>query len=488
MRPPRARPRLHPETSRSRSRPRAAGGGSPLRRLILVAAALLAPALARGAIPTYVGTGSGTIVGSTGTCTPQTTGVTWQDNDLLIVVSQSENQAISLDTANGFVEVGTQASQAGGTGGSSPATRLAVWYKIANGGGADSMPVLADSGDHTSCQLLVFRGIDTSSPFDVTASGNDGGTNDTDANVPGGTTTGADRLVVAITAPSNNANNTSNCSGETNASLANLTEIYDSTSTSGLGGGICAWTGEKASAGTVSATTATISVSTYEGSLMLALKPPSAVDVTRTITATGGNGAAGTVSVSLSTPVTVTVTATGGNGAAGTVSASGAASSTLATTGGNGEAGAVSTDTGGGAANATVTATGGSGAAGAVSASGSADSTVALLGGNGGVGVVSASGAASSAITVGGADGAAGAVSASGWATATLSSLGGDGAAGVATADVSGGVDVTVTGVGGLGGAGVLSIPASLQDQIDALKARVDTLERKIRRLIPIIP
>jgi len=47
--------------------------------------------------------------------------------DIAILVVESENQAISLSAAQGFVELGAQANKAAGAAGVDPASRLAVY-------------------------------------------------------------------------------------------------------------------------------------------------------------------------------------------------------------------------------------------------------------------------------------------------------------------------------------------------------------------------
>jgi len=94
-----------------------------LARVAIVALALAA--LPARAAVTY--RASGTFTNSTTTCTaPMPAGVV--ANDILLLVVESENQAISLTTANGFVEV-TNSPQSAGTAATDPANRIAVWFR-----------------------------------------------------------------------------------------------------------------------------------------------------------------------------------------------------------------------------------------------------------------------------------------------------------------------------------------------------------------------
>lgn len=194
-------------------------------------------------------------------------------NDVVLFVAESENEAISLGTANGYVEV-TNSPQSAGTAAANPANRLAVyWKRITNA--ADTSPVTTDSGNHTTCNAYAFSGvITTGNPWDVTAGGDDGAANDTSAAIPGATTTVDNTLVVAITGTSFNGTSSVQCGTPTNADLTSLTERFDGTNTINLGGGHCLITGVKASAGTYADTTLTLANTSFKGAISIALQPP----------------------------------------------------------------------------------------------------------------------------------------------------------------------------------------------------------------------
>ncbi|MBI3094006.1 MAG: Ig-like domain-containing protein, partial [Rhodocyclales bacterium] len=210
-------------------------------------------------------------------------------NDVCLLAVESENQAIALTTANGFVEVPTWSPQFAGTAATNPASRLALFWKRTVGG--DPAPVVGDSGDHTTGQIHCFSGVITSGdPWDTGAGGNDGGVNDTTGSIPGATTTSAETLVVLLTSNSRNFSNTANCSAWTNADLASLTERTDNTNTASQGGGHCLATGVKATAGPYTTTTVTLATTSYKGAISLALKP-----IPTTTLATGTDPAAATI-------------------------------------------------------------------------------------------------------------------------------------------------------------------------------------------------
>jgi hypothetical protein len=240
-----------------------------MKRLLLII--LFFSAFAQAAVPTYVASGAFAASTTVPTCAIPA-GV--NPFDILLLVVESENQAISLTTANGFVEV-TNSPQSAGTAATDPANRIAVYWKRAIGNGNDANPVPADSGDHTSCQVHAFRGvIGSGNPWDVIAGGNDSAANDTTAVIPGATTTVANDLVVLIQGTSNNATGTANCGAVTNADLTSITERTDNSNTAGLGGGHCLITGTKATAGAYTTSTLTMGATTFKGAMSIALQPP----------------------------------------------------------------------------------------------------------------------------------------------------------------------------------------------------------------------
>jgi regulation of enolase protein 1 (concanavalin A-like superfamily) len=220
---------------------------------------------AGGSAPTYQAAGSA--VSGTGAITP--TWPTHQSGDVALLVVESANQAISLSTAAGFVEV-TNSPQGTGTAAGTAATRLAVYWKRA-ASSAEANPTVADSGDHQIARIITFRGVVASgNPWDVTA-GNVASSASTSVSIPGATTTVANTLVAAIVARANDSSS-AQASGWTNSNLTSLTERVDGGTTSGNGGGFAVATGVKATAGAYGTTTATLSTSSVQGRMSIALK------------------------------------------------------------------------------------------------------------------------------------------------------------------------------------------------------------------------
>jgi hypothetical protein len=141
-------------------------------------------------------------------------------------------------------------------------------------------PTLASGSNHIITRIFTFRGcIATGDPWDdIQAASKDPAS--TTTTFPSVTTTVADCLIALIASHDldSQAGN-SIWSGFTNANLSDLTLRLDVSTDLGNGGGICLTTGGKASAGVTGTTTATC-VSSVNGALTIALKPPVTGDTT----------------------------------------------------------------------------------------------------------------------------------------------------------------------------------------------------------------
>jgi len=198
---------------------------------------------------------------------------THQANDIGLLVIETANQAVTLGTNAADWTAVTNSPQ--GTPGTAPAgtaTRLTVFWSRATSASMGSVGV-NDSGNHQYAQIITFRGVFASgNPWDGTPAGNVAATAATAVSIPGGTTTVANTLVVAIVA--NGADTlAAQTSGWTNASLSGLAERVDSNTDVGNGGGFGVATGVKATAGAYGATTATLATSFVQGRMSIALRP-----------------------------------------------------------------------------------------------------------------------------------------------------------------------------------------------------------------------
>lgn len=194
---------------------------------------------------------------------------THQAGDIgLLLIESTGGQAAALGTAAGFVEVpGSPVAALTGTSG----TRLTAYWCRATSSSMAS-PVVTDPGDHAYGVILTFRGcIAAGNPWDDTAT-NTKETASTSASASGLTTVGPDRYIVNIIARDNDSASAA-FSAWANATLVSVTELWDSGTAQGNGGGIGVAGGVKSAAGGVDQTTAAVT-SSVNASLTLALKPP----------------------------------------------------------------------------------------------------------------------------------------------------------------------------------------------------------------------
>lgn len=191
----------------------------------------------------------------------------------LLFVESAGGQPVTLAVANGFTEI-TNSPQSTGTG--TAGTRLTVYWARATSATMIA-PTINGTTDHIYAQIHTFRGaIATGNPWDVTAGGVKASAS-TSVSVTGVTTTAANTLVVQAVARDIDNVPGQAFSGQTNASLTSITERSDAGTTLGLGGGFSVWTGNKATAGVVATTTATVT-SSINAFMTIALKPPIPVD------------------------------------------------------------------------------------------------------------------------------------------------------------------------------------------------------------------
>lgn len=126
-------------------------------------------------------------------------------------------------------------------------------------GASEAAPTSTDSGTTNIGVILGFRGcVATGDPFEDTSSGfNLPGS--TSIVIPGVTTTGANRMIVAACGFYRTATGGGNVSGGANANLDDFTERVDQSNNLGFGpGGFGIFTGTKATAGATGNTTATL--------------------------------------------------------------------------------------------------------------------------------------------------------------------------------------------------------------------------------------
>ena len=214
------------------------------------------------AMPTVYAVGAA--ASGTGAITPAIpTGTVAED--VLILFVETQNEAVPAVT--GYAEViNSPVSVATGT-----ITRLTVRWHRATGDESGTVSV-GDPGDHAVARIVGVRGvIATGDPWNVTAA-SASLVSSTAVSCPTITTTVDNCLILAAAATGTDVASTAHITSWTNANLANITEQCDNWVTSGGGGGLGVASGEKATAGLVGATTATLVTANFKAVFQMALK------------------------------------------------------------------------------------------------------------------------------------------------------------------------------------------------------------------------
>jgi hypothetical protein len=191
-------------------------------------------------------------------------------NDILIGVGETSlGQTYPTIATNGFAHIDSVSPVVQSTN-----TSLhVVWRRY---DGVVTAHAWGDSGDHNLGRYIAIRGCPTSgNPWDVVAVATEA-TSDTSASWPTATTTVADTLVLLCLATSADIA-TAQISSVTNANLTSITERMDNAITTGDGGVIICYTGVKASAGAIGASTATLTTAGFKAFMTLAMKEAPAV-------------------------------------------------------------------------------------------------------------------------------------------------------------------------------------------------------------------
>jgi len=129
--------------------------------------------------------------------------------------------------------------------------RLGVYTKTA-ASSSEPDPSFADAGGHNQGIAFVVSGASSVSVL------NTGTGNTTSVSIPGGTTGGSNRLIVDVLGNRILAQTADQVSSEANSDLTGFTEEAVYQTTGAQDGGINIYSGEKATAGTVGATTGTL--------------------------------------------------------------------------------------------------------------------------------------------------------------------------------------------------------------------------------------
>jgi hypothetical protein len=151
--------------------------------------------------------------------------------------SDSTTTAGTPTTPAGWSKLGEWTSGAGATG----VTTLTIFGKIAGAGEADV--TVSGVGNHCAGAMIVIADHGLANiTATVVGEPADHGTSTTNVLAPA-INVAADSLILTLMGLSDDANDTTNISGVTNANLASITERIDQTVATGAGGGVGIYTG-----------------------------------------------------------------------------------------------------------------------------------------------------------------------------------------------------------------------------------------------------
>jgi hypothetical protein len=188
-------------------------------------------------------------------------------DDVLILLHEMDPvlNAAALGAVTGYADVNlSPSSQTAGL-----PTRLTVRWHRATGPESGTITCPAVTNHHIA-RIIGVRGVvTTGNPWNQTAASVAASSGF--VSIDGLTTTLADCLILAAVTTGQDTASTTNVGTWANTGLANVLERVDNWTSNGTGGGIGAATGEKAAAGTVPATTATLVTANTQARFCMAL-------------------------------------------------------------------------------------------------------------------------------------------------------------------------------------------------------------------------
>lgn len=183
---------------------------------------------------------------------------------LLLAVSAEEGDAIAAPDGWTQIDPSPQVSGVSDTG-----NQLGVFWLLADG--AETAPVVADTGDHAIAVIHAFRGVDTvDGPVDA-----DGGifqtSEDTAATMPAVSTSTPDEMVVYV-----GGHGVSSVDGQAtlntlDAELINAAERTNASTTDGAGGGLYVYTASSPEATFIDSATFTLATPSLTTGVVVAL-------------------------------------------------------------------------------------------------------------------------------------------------------------------------------------------------------------------------
>ena len=215
---------------------------------------------------TFVAAGTG--AAGTTTATPgMPAGAT--TDDLLILVIEGEGEDVNADgVPTGWTSIGSVASATDGAVDRTRCTVAWAWYD------AGISRVVPDAGNHTIAQIFAFRGVDTTTPFDVASTTGTNATNATSHTAATGMTTSTDGAMVVL-AYTHGDGTLTNPSAWANANLASATGTTAFMNDSGSDGTVGIIYGIDTTAGAVGSFTWSTATTEERSWRAMALRPAS---------------------------------------------------------------------------------------------------------------------------------------------------------------------------------------------------------------------
>lgn len=225
------------------------------------------------AIPTWEAVSAMGTLTSGGTASPALPGAP-ADGDYVIVFFESANEVVAaptftINTTTAFTELGSAVGR--GTAGVAGAIRLTMYGAFcATNAATETVNVTAGAVDHVFYRIAIVRGVDDN-PYEAVGQSVDLTTTTSLAWPTGLTTTRNDALVILALALPDDSISTTKVGAVTAANLAAITERFDETTNTNVGGGLACITGTLAVAGAIGSPTATAAAATKHEYRVVAL-------------------------------------------------------------------------------------------------------------------------------------------------------------------------------------------------------------------------
>lgn len=216
----------------------------------------------------YIGSGPAYAVANNPTDPAWPSGHEAGDFGLLLIATANQ----PMSAPSGWTEIGSSYG-VGTAGGVSGSIAVQAFFKWATSS-SESAPVVPDTGNLTICQVHAYRGVNSTTPLDISKVGfTSSGTTITLSSTA---VSNSNCKVIAHVASDYGVVSTSIYSSSSGGNTTNLSEILDIGTTAGVGGSSAAYHGDLATSPTGDLTVSIPSSSTWVG-VILVLRPAQAI-------------------------------------------------------------------------------------------------------------------------------------------------------------------------------------------------------------------